>query len=116
MLEDKGPVIVEHWFYYGSGAPPRSATQALALIDAYGTEVWHRERERVQLAVLMQADSDLEQLRQLVELAGRDFRNAPVGIEYPEESQASSKTPPAEMAAIRRRDRAQYEAWLQCGG
>jgi len=81
-------------------------------VDGYGTEAWHKERDRVQLAVLMQCDGKVERLRQLVELAGRDFRDALVGAEYPEEVQASPKTPPAEMAAIRQRDRAQYEAWL----
>jgi hypothetical protein len=95
---------------------PQSAAEALAIVDSYGNESWHRERDRVQLAVLMQCHGKLERLRQLVGLAGRDYRDALVGAEYPEEIQASSKTPPAEMAVIRQRDRAQYEAWLQSGG
>jgi hypothetical protein len=93
-----------------------SAAEAIVIIDSYGAKAWHRERERVQLAVLMQCRGNLEQLRQLVALAGRDYRDALVGAEYPEECQASSKASPDEMAAIRRRDRDQYERWLNSSG
>lgn len=92
---------------------PQSAAQILALLDAYGTQSWHRERERVQLAILKQANSDIERVRRLVDLANQDYRDVLVGAEYPEEIQASLSTPPVEKLAIRKRDRDQYEAWLR---
>jgi hypothetical protein len=92
------------------------AAEALAILDGYGTQPWHRERERVHLAILKQCAGDLVRLRQLARLADRDYRDALVGAEYPEQFSASSKTSPEEMAAIRRRDRAQYEAWLESRG
>jgi hypothetical protein len=94
----------------------RSSEDARAVLDTYGTKSWHRERDRVQLAILMQSCGDLKRLRQLAEVADRDYRDALVGAEYPQEFQASSKTSPQEMGAIRARDRQQYEAWLQSGG
>src|SRR3954471_5962339 len=94
----------------------RAAAEALAILDSYGTQPWHSERERVQLAILKQSNGDLVRLRQLVGLADRDYRDALVGAEYLEEFQASSKASPQEMAAIRKRDREQYEAWLRSGG
>jgi hypothetical protein len=95
---------------------PQVAAEALAILDSYGTKSWHRERERVQLAILMQSEGKLERLRQLAGLADKDFRDALVGAEYPEELQASSNTSPQEMSEIRKRDREQYEAWLLSGG
>jgi hypothetical protein len=89
-----------------------AAIGAMSVLDLYGGQAWHRERDRVHLAVLMQCRGELNRLRELVALADRDYRDALVGAEYPEEFQASSKTSSDEMAAIRRRDRAQYEAWL----
>jgi len=94
----------------------QAAADALAILDRYGTQSWHRERERVQLAILKGSDGNLNRLRQLAELADRDYRDALVGAEYPEEFPASTKASPEEMAAIRKRDRAQYEEWLQSGG
>jgi hypothetical protein len=55
-------------------------------------------------------------LRQIVQLANQDYRDVLVGAEYPEEFPASSKGISKDMAAIRRRDRAQYEAWLESDG
>ena len=94
----------------------RAAAEALAILGTYGTQPWHREIERVQLAVLKQCESDLVRLQQLAGLADRDYRDALVGAEFPEAFPASSKTSPKEMAEIRRRDRAQYEAWLESSG
>lgn len=89
------------------------AAEALVSLDRYGIEAWHRERERVQLAILKQCDGDLGRLRKLVELASSDYRDVLVGAEYPEQFAAPFNTPPAEMAIIRKRDREQYEAWLR---
>jgi hypothetical protein len=95
----------------------RTAVEALEIPNGYGTRPWHRERERVQLAMLMQSGGDLDRLRELAALADRDYRDALVGAEFPEQFQhASSKTSPAELEAIRRRDQQHYEAWLNSGG
>ena len=94
----------------------QAAADALAVLDGYGTQPWHRERERVQLAVLMQCGGDLTRLRQLAGLAGSDYRDVLVGAERPDEFTASSETSSEGMAAIKKRDRARYEAWLRSGG
>ncbi len=85
------------------------ADDALAALDVYGAEPWHRERERVQLAILMQSAGDLDRLLELVCAANMDYRDVLVGAEFVEEFEASIQTPPDEMAAIRRRDRANYD-------
>lgn len=95
---------------------PDAAAEAMTILDGYGTQSWHCERDRVQLAILKQCNADLARLRQLTELAGKDYRDALVGAEYPEEFSASSTASPEEMAAIRARDRAQYEAWIESDG
>jgi hypothetical protein len=95
---------------------PSKAEEALAILDCYGTESWHRERDRVQLALLKISEGDIERLRLYTCDAQSDYRDTLVPAEFPEEWQTSSKTPPAEMAVIRKRDREQYEAWLLSGG
>jgi hypothetical protein len=95
---------------------PHQAEEAMAILDTYGTQKWHRERERVQLAILMRSNGQLERLKMVTKVASNDYRDV-LRAEYLEEIQASSgKTPPQEMAAIRQRDRARYEAWLDSGG
>jgi hypothetical protein len=94
---------------------PAVASEALTLLDTYGEES-AEGRARIQLAILKQCDGQLDRVQQLLGLAERDYRDLLVGAEYPEEFPASSKTPPDEMAAIRRRDRAQYEKWLNSAG
>ena len=89
-----------------------TADAALKILDAYGSEPWHRERERIQLAALMLCERNLSRLQQMVDLASRDFRDLLVAAEYPESAQAFPKTPDAEVAARKQRERERYEAWL----
>jgi len=95
---------------------PAKANEALAILESYGTESWHVGKDRVRLGLLKISVGDIEMLRSYTRGAQSDYRNALLTAEYPEECQASSKTPPAELAAIRKRDREQYEAWLRSGG
>lgn len=95
---------------------PHTEADALAALGVYGRESWHRERDRVHLAILKQCEGNLERLRGLVHLADRDYRDALVGAEFLGEIQASSKATQEELAAIRRRDREQYERWLRSDG
>ncbi|MFM8325827.1 MAG: hypothetical protein ACKN9U_13270 [Pirellulaceae bacterium] len=93
----------------------RTAAEALTALDGYVGDS-PKGQARIQLAILMQCGRDLKRLGQLVKLAHTDFRDVLVGAEYPEEFQASFKTPPDKMAEIRKRDRTQYEAWLLSDG
>ena len=95
---------------------PAAADEALTVLDTYGTQSWHSEKDRVHLAILMQSHGSMERLRYLVAMANRDYRDVLVGAEYPEAFAAPLNTSPEEMAAIRRRDRDQYEAWLRREG
>jgi hypothetical protein len=95
---------------------PAKAEDALAVLDGYGMDSWDRGKERVQLALLKISEGDVEKLRLYARGAESDYRGTLIPAEFPEESQASSKTPAAEMAEIRKRDREQYEAWLRSGG
>jgi len=59
------------------------ADEALALLARYGTEPWHRERERVQRAILTLSKGDLDLLRHHVEVAQQDYRDVLYWAEYP---------------------------------
>lgn len=85
------------------------AADALAALDTYG----ELARERVQLAILMQSEGNIERLRRLVAGANQDYRDVLLGAEFPEEYQAPSQATPQELAEIRARDRDRYEAWLR---
>ena len=92
------------------------ASTVLALLDSYGIESWHFEKDRVQLAILKLSDGELEKLSSLVELASSDFRDMLAPAEYPEEFSAAFSTQADEMHNIRQRDRDQYLRWLDSGG
>jgi hypothetical protein len=95
---------------------PSKAEQALAILDTYGTQSWHREKDRVQLALLKICDGDIGKLRSFTQGAQSDYREVLIPAEYPQEWQASTGMPSADMAAIRKHDREQYETWLRSGG
>ena len=86
------------------------ATRVLGILDRYGAESWHRERERVHLAILKQCNGDVGRVSTLVERACADFREVLAGAEYPEEF--SLPAGQGDLGAVRERDRRQYENWL----
>ncbi len=70
---------------------------------------------RLQLGVLKLSGGEAERLKESIELARIDYRDVLAYAEYPEEMRAGPgkwKQGESELAEIRRRDRAQYEAWL----
>jgi hypothetical protein len=97
--------------------PDADPQEIMDLLDEYGTEDFETGVERVQLAVLKLCKGDRDRLPDLVEMAKTDWRDVLAYAEYPEES----KTDPVKMQnlpkdkarSIRRRDRDQYEKWLE---
>ncbi len=63
--------------------PPERVAEVLAMLDEYGPDDWHREPERVRLAVLKLAAGNLERLRYELEGAKRDYRDVLSPAEYP---------------------------------
>jgi len=66
----------------------------LAQLDCYGVQPHERERERVQLAIVALAAGDATTLRDLVQLAKRDYRDILLW-------QASGPLTPAQGARLR---------------
>jgi len=97
--------------------PAHGTAEILCLLDEYGTESWQCERERVQLAVLKLSEGNLELLRDHLNAAKSDFRDAIVPAEYPGQSQDGfvgwAKLSEAEKERISNEDNQQYLAWLQ---
>jgi hypothetical protein len=87
-----------------------------ALLDAYGTESWEQERERVQLAILFLSRGDLHRMSDAIAVAKRDYRDVLAWAEYPTQMTLSATEmaalSPHERRRISEQDRARYVAWL----
>jgi hypothetical protein len=66
--------------------PKGSRTRAWEVLDTYGLAAHEQERERVQLAILKLSKGNEEKLRQCVEVAKRDYRDALLLAECAEEA------------------------------
>lgn len=92
-------------------------SEAGGLLEIYGDESWHREVDRVRLAILKLAGGDLAQVARYVDEANRDFRDVIAMAEYP----AYMRLPPGgnpRSAAYRQAvdaDAEQYLAWVRGG-
>jgi hypothetical protein len=88
--------------------------ELFAILDAYGTDDWQRERDRVQLAILKLAAGDLNALRGHVETACRDYRDVLACAEYPEDFKRApaASLVSAERARVFEADWKQYREWL----
>jgi hypothetical protein len=63
-----------------------SRTRAWEILDTYGLAAHELERERIQLAILKLSQGSEEKLRQCVDVAKRDYRDALLLAECAEEA------------------------------
>ena len=90
--------------------------EALAILAEYGTQPWHREPARVQLAALKLADGSIEKLRSAIDQAKRDYRNVLAPAEYPKFSHygfRAVRLRSRERQEIYTDDWQQYQLWLK---
>jgi hypothetical protein len=91
----------------------REPADVLAVLDRYGTESYHRERERVQLAILKLCEEEgRDDPAAYVDAACADYRDVLAWAESPNLSRKAVCTDPAERKKLIAEDRAQYQAWL----
>jgi hypothetical protein len=96
--------------------PEAQVEDVLAILAEYGTEIWHKEKERVRLAALKLASGDLGKLRTAIDRAKLDYRDVLAPAEYPKFMQERIR-----LRRLRSRDREliytddwqQYERWLK---
>lgn len=96
---------------------PGDRAEALRLLAGYGTESWHREPDRVRLAILKLSGGRLDRLRAHLETAKKDYRDVIASAEYPaymDTIQPSAAGSPAAQRAILA-DREQYASWRRKG-
>ena len=88
--------------------------EVLAILDEYGAARWHRERDRVQLAVLKLAAGDSQALLTELSVALQDYRDVLADAEYPAESENGwdYKYKPGEHERVHEEDWNQYQQWL----
>ena len=90
--------------------PNENKKQVAAILDSYGG----KEDIRVQIAILKLSNGDLEELRELVDTANKDYRDVLAWAEYPEEMKNDTwKMNVEEASEIRRKDRQQFTDWLE---
>lgn len=87
----------------------------MTILNDYGTENWHRERTRVQLAALKVANASVQKLRARIESAKQDYRDALAAAEYPAYCKTArvQDLPAEEKGSIIESDWWQYEDWLK---
>ncbi len=96
--------------------PSDHVPEALAILQDYGPESWHREPDRVRAAALKLAAGSLERLRSAVEDAKHDYRDVLAWAEYPGSMvrpaglRSSSPTDAREVIAA---DWEQHCAWFE---
>src|SRR5581483_7665962 len=95
--------------------PEAQVADVLAMLAEYGTEIWHKERERVRLAALKLVNGDVGKLRSTIDRAKLDYRDVLAPAEYPKFMQEGMR-----FRRLRSRDREviytddwqQYERWF----
>jgi hypothetical protein len=97
----------------GQVFPEREVADVLPLLDRYGAANHHRDKERVQLAILKLCDEEgCDDPTAYVETACADYRDVLAWAESPNLSRTAICKDPVEREKLLARDRAQYLAWL----
>jgi hypothetical protein len=91
---------------------PNMFSEVLGVLDQYGAEDYHRERARVQLAVLKLAGGSQERLLRAIEEAKCDYRDVLAQAEYPDYPWDAAQLSEKERKRIIDGDWKQYSDWL----
>ena len=93
--------------------PERKAADILVLLDRYGVEDYHREKARVQLAILKLCDEKgCDDPANYVATACADYRDVLAWAESPHLMRKTHCEDAQEREKLSAEDEAQYRAWL----
>ena len=90
--------------------PSNDFKTVVALLDAYGTEEYERERDRVQLAVMKLANGSVDALAREMQIAKLDYRDVLSPAEYP--TYRWGEKDEGKLREMYRADWQQYSDWL----
>lgn len=90
----------------------REKSKAVDLLETYGIEKHELEPFRVRLAILKLCDGDLEAIAKTVKYARQDYRDILSWAEYPRQSKKWSMHNGPEKENLVKKDREEYEQWL----
>ena len=62
--------------------PNEDPQRIMAMLNEYGTASYHRERDRVQIGILILSEGDLQKLRTNIDLACLDYRDVLMAAYY----------------------------------
>ena len=87
--------------------------QVVEILEQYGGADFHREADRVRMAILKVAGKSPEQIRYYTLQACRDYRDVLATAEYPKEMgyYPWRDKDPERLEQIREEDREQYRNW-----
>ena len=85
----------------------------LDILSQYGSGDFHREADRVRMAILKLAGKSPEQVRYYTLQACRDYRDVLASAEYPKQMghYPWRDKDPERLAQIKAEDREQYQSW-----
>jgi hypothetical protein len=95
---------------FPADAQPADVT---ALLEEYGIAPHERERERVQLAILMLSGGDPDLLLQGVLAAKADYRDVLAWAEFPKQARLATEAPADERQRAIAEDAAHYRRWRE---
>lgn len=91
-----------------------SRAEASKILSTYGSEVYHREKGRVQVGILRLSGSNLAKIKRNTELACMDYRDLLVAAEFPLTCSKSrlKLEQPEEYEKLARKEIDQYDEWI----
>jgi hypothetical protein len=97
--------------------PQEVHADVIEALDRYGTESWHLERDRVQLAVLRLSAGSVTEVSKYIDLARVDFRDVIAPAEYPQFWKLGfvgiDSLNATQLRRLKDSDWARYDAWLR---
>ena len=92
--------------------PAEDHDQILKMLAEYGPDQWHRETQRVRVAILKEAKGITANVRSRVEIAKCDYRDVVGCAEYPKQMAVGFGIGDEKRQQLQAEDWQQYQEWL----